>query len=1059
MPRGEPLRLTPMFPRVTAILVVHRGGDHLRRTLAALDAQTRRPDALIAVLTEADADGREQVSAASPTRVVELSQRLSFGEAIRAADGVLDEPASDADALWLLAEDSAPAPDALAALVATLETAKSVAIAGPKLREWDAPDRIAGFGRTMTRLGRGVAIVDDEIDQGQHDGLSDVLGLDPAGILVRHAVWRALGGFDPALPVVDDALDLSVRARLAGHRVAVVPEARVEFAGSGIAGLEAGSRARTIRRRDRATRAAQLHRRLAYAPAAIVPVHWITFLPLALLRSVRLLLVKAPGSIPGEWAAAFTTMFSGSRVPRARSTLKRARTVGWSAIAPLRMQPDELRRRRQHAAEARRARARGRTNELQFLGTGGGWVLLLSLAASVGLLAWLIGAPGIGGGGLLPLSDGLAALWRNAAYGWRDIGTGFVGAADPFAGALAVLGSVTFWAPSFALVLVWLLALPAAAMGAWFAASRLTERGSVRAVAALVWAFAPPFLIALGDGRPGAVLAHVLLGWLAFAAFGASTSWAAAATASLLFAAVIGAAPSLAPALIVAWVIAMAVSGRAWRRLAMLPIPALALALPLVIDQVGRDNPIALLADPGLPVASAVPSTWQLALGFPDGSWGGWDAFFAGVPNVDFRLALSGLILPLVLIAIAAVIAPRIRSAVLALGAALLGFATAVGASHLAVATTGPTEVALWTGAGLSLAWLGLVLAAVVALDAVRRGPALLGFVAFAGVLAAVLPTAVGIAVDRVAIAPAAERTLPAFVGAEADNDSRVTTMRLTPDADGSLRATLERGRGATLDQQSTLADTAEALSAADEQLAEIAGNLASRSGFDPDAAIREFGVSFVLLDAPSDDAERGAVATAERARAALDGNAALVAVGETDFGVLWRFVDAQADAPAAQIPEGAGGWQAVLITVIQLVVLGAVLLLSIPTGAGRERDRRSTVRRSTLAAGPEPEPELVSEAEPSVASEPEAEPTSEPEPEPAAVPGPEPEPEPAAVPGPEPAAVPEPEPKAKARSSRSTPKPKREKQPEPEPVTAEQTESDADGTSAGHEEGGDDDR
>src|SRR5687768_12634183 len=147
MPRGEPLRLTPMFPRVTAILVVHRGGDHLRRTLAALDAQTRRPDALIAVLTEADADGREQVSAASPTRVVELSQRLSFGEAIRAADGVLDEPASDADALWLLAEDSAPAPDALAALVATLETAKSVAIAGPKLREWDAPDRIAGFGR------------------------------------------------------------------------------------------------------------------------------------------------------------------------------------------------------------------------------------------------------------------------------------------------------------------------------------------------------------------------------------------------------------------------------------------------------------------------------------------------------------------------------------------------------------------------------------------------------------------------------------------------------------------------------------------------------------------------------------------------------------------------------------------------------------------------------------------------------------------------------------------------------------------------------------------------
>ena len=86
--------------------------------------------------------------------------------------------------------------------------------------EWDEPERIAGLGRTMTRLGRSVPVVGDELDQGQHDGLSDVLGLDPGAILVRHSVWQALDGFDPALPTVDDGLDLGVRARLAGHRVA-----------------------------------------------------------------------------------------------------------------------------------------------------------------------------------------------------------------------------------------------------------------------------------------------------------------------------------------------------------------------------------------------------------------------------------------------------------------------------------------------------------------------------------------------------------------------------------------------------------------------------------------------------------------------------------------------------------------------------------------------------------------------------------------------------------------------------------------------------------------------
>jgi GT2 family glycosyltransferase len=70
---------------------------------------------------------------------VELQEPLSFGEAVRAGERMLEAPASDADALWLLAEDSAPEPGALDALLATLETAKSVAIAGPKLMDGRNP--------------------------------------------------------------------------------------------------------------------------------------------------------------------------------------------------------------------------------------------------------------------------------------------------------------------------------------------------------------------------------------------------------------------------------------------------------------------------------------------------------------------------------------------------------------------------------------------------------------------------------------------------------------------------------------------------------------------------------------------------------------------------------------------------------------------------------------------------------------------------------------------------------------------------------------------------------
>ena len=819
-----------MSPRVTAVLVVRHGGDRLRQTLDAIREQTRSPHALVVVLTHADAEAREQIASADADQVVGLEEPLSFGEAVRAGERLLPEPASDADALWLLAEDTAPAPDALEVLVATLETARSVAVAGPKLMKWEDAGRIAGFGRTITRFGRGVPVVADELDQGQHDGLSDVLGVDPAAILVRQSVWRALDGFDPALPTVDDGLDLGVRARLACHRVTVVPAAVVRFASGGVAGAGGDGNGSARRRRTRAVRAEALHRRLVYAPAVAVPLHWLSFLPLAIARSVRLLLVKQPGSIPGEFAAAVATMFAGMRVARARRVLRAPRTVGWSAIAPLRMQSDELRRRRQAAVEARRTRARGRVDELQFIGSGGGWVLLATVAASVGLFSWLIGSAGVAGGGLLPLS-GFAELWRNATYGWRDVGTGFVGAADPFSGMLAVLGSLTFWSPSIAMVLLWLAALPSAAVGMWLAASRLTGRGSVRAVAALVYAAAPAFLSALAEGRPGAVLAHLLLAWLAFAVFGAATSWAAAAAASLLFAAVVASAPSLAPALVIGWIVALAVSGRAAVRLAALPVPALALALPLVVEQVGRGMPLALLADPGVPVGAAVPSAWQLALGLPVGGWGGWEEFVRDVMTLDPPVVATLLVVPLVLAALASLFAPRWRRATLALGTALLGYATAVAATLVSVSIAGPDVVQVWAGAGLSLAWLGLVLAVVFALDALLRGAAVVGGVVTLVSVVAVLPALVAIATDAVPLAPAGERTLPAFVVAQAETDPRVTSLVMQPGADGGLGATLEHGTGQSLDDQSTLHQTRTELAHDEVELATIAGNLASRSG------------------------------------------------------------------------------------------------------------------------------------------------------------------------------------------------------------------------------------
>lgn len=933
-----------MFPRVTAVLVVQHGGDRLSATLDALRAQRRPVDALAVVLMRSDEATRALVESAHPDRVVQLESPRSFGEAVGTVEPTLDPSGTGDDALWLLTDDSAPEPGALEALAGALSTARTAGIAVPKLVGWDDPGRILRFGRSVTRSGRSLAVVEDELDQGQHDDLSDVLGGDPAGLLVRHALWRSLDGFDPALPVVDDGLDLGVRARLAGSRVVAVPAARIRFADDGVAGPGSTPGGRAARRRAREARTARLHRRLAWAPALLVPLHWLALLPVAIGRSIRHLLVKTPGTIPGEFRAAIEVMATPGRVLRSRKRASATRSAGWSTIAPLRIRQDEVRARRQQSAEARRQRARGRVEDLQFFATGGGWVLLGALVASAVVFAPLLAAGGIAGGTLLPLSDDVATLWRNAAYGWRDVGGGFTGAADPFAGILAVLGTAAFWNPSWALLALWLGAIPLASLGGWFAAARLTERTSLRVLGGVAWAAAPPLLDSLAAGRPGAVLVHLLLPWLAVLMFAAATSWAAAAAASLVFAAVVACAPTLAPALVLAWIVSLPLSGRAAVRLAGIPIPALALFLPLVVDQVSRGTPLGLLADPGVQRPSPVPDEGQAALGQASATWGRWEDAFGGLVSavVPAPVVIAALLAPLAIAAVAVVASRRWRGGLLALGLAALGYATAVAASGIEVAAAGESAVALWIGASLSLMWFGLVAAAVLALDALPRGAA--PAAAVVGVLAvtAVAPTLVALALGRTAVGPAPERTLPAFVVAEAAADPRVGTLRLEPTADGGIRSTVERGSGATLDVQSTLAATRDRLTPTTEAVASLAGNLVSRSGYDATAAVEELGLSFVLLGPAGDDA--AAVAVERRARVALDANAEVVPVGETDFGTLWRFADAEADAPGAQVPEppAEAGW----IIAGQLVVLGAALLLSIPTGGGREPDRRPPHRR-----------------------------------------------------------------------------------------------------------------
>src|SRR5262249_6748472 len=128
--------------------------------------------------------------------------------------------------LLLCHDDVALDPTALRLLVE--EGYRSNAgILGPKLVSADNPEILLEVGRSIDRFGAPyTGIEPGELDQEQHDGVRDVFYVTTAVMLVRTDLFEERAACEPEPSPGAEALALGGRARLAGARVLVVPDAR-----------------------------------------------------------------------------------------------------------------------------------------------------------------------------------------------------------------------------------------------------------------------------------------------------------------------------------------------------------------------------------------------------------------------------------------------------------------------------------------------------------------------------------------------------------------------------------------------------------------------------------------------------------------------------------------------------------------------------------------------------------------------------------------------------------------------------------------------------------------
>ncbi|MEV6565780.1 glycosyltransferase family 2 protein [Streptomyces kronopolitis] len=929
---------TPEFPRhvVTAVIVSHDGARWLPDALTGLLGQERPVQNVVGADTgSADDSAQLLAEAIGDQRVLHLARRSGFGtavdEAVRTApvltpdelpylrrpsgwdpvsrtwhDEAYEMPelphGEPVQWLWLLHDDCAPEPDALAELLRVADASPSTVIVGPKLRSWYDRRQLLEAGVSIARSGRRWTGLDRrEQDQGQHDQVRPVLSVSTAGMLIRRDVYEELGGFDRRLPLMRDDVDLCWRAQAAGHQVLVAPDAVLRHA-------EAAARerrpidcvGRSVANPHRVDKAGAVYTLLTNTRGRLLPYVLLRLLIGTFLRVVAYLVGKVPGQALDELAGLFGTLLRPGKILAARK--KRGRpAVDASELRPLfpppgatvrataeqvagnlagRAAPDVASAGRHGAVEsgpggddadfleieqfARLKRIARRPAPVLFL-----VLLLVSLVACRGLL----GSGALTGGAMLPAPGSVSDLWSAYLDSWHAVGVGAGGSAPPYLGVVALVSSIFLGSTGFAVTLLLVCSVPLAGLTAYFASRPLVASRLLRAWASIAYAFLPAAAGALAGGRLGTAVLAILLPLMARAGVAASglrlapgtrPSWRATWAYVLLITFTTAFTPVVWPIAVLLGAGLLVLRVLQGSRDQLLPLGLRFLAVLLAPMVVLAPWSLSLLTHPGRFFQEA-------GLGYGAGSASVLDliGLSPGGPKAVGGVLLFGIVLA----ALAATLRDERQLAIRT--------AWAVALAGLLLAALGNGSG--WTGPAMLVYGLALLCAAAIGAEGIRTRMASVGFgwkqpvavlIALASLLAP-LYAAVSWMITGAA-GPLERRNpeqVPAFVAEETGTADRARTLVLdgTP---GHVDYSLVRGSGARLGDADLAAEAGE-----DKRLGGIVAHLVAGSGADQTNQLGGYAVRYVLV---RDGAPR------EMGRV-LDATPGLTRLSQDDGSALWR--------------------------------------------------------------------------------------------------------------------------------------------------------------------------
>ena len=894
--------------RVTAVLVSHNGAVWLPEVVAALTSQTRPIDLITAVDTGSqDASTKLLKSARIPFMSADV--QTGFGEAVSLAVDKLPKPV-DHEWIWLIHDDCAPAPTALAELLAAVDDRPQVVMIGPKLLGWHDRTHLLEAGISIAGNGaRWTGLEPLEYDQGQHDGIYDVLAVSTAGALIRRDVFEELNGLDPSLTLFRDDVDFGWRARAAGHSVMVATSA-VAF----------HAQASATERRVVEVDGAFLHRPLlldrrnaAYVLLAnsswwILPWLVIQILGSAIARAIGYLIAKLPGYAADEILAVGALIIRPGSLIAARKMRRKQRFVSARVIAEF-IPPrwSQIRLASESAIEALRSKLFPEnvqvsapsvldSNEDEDLLTPvntNHWFAIFKRPEVIGFLLIAIisllnsrNRFGALVGGALPISpSGATDLWRTYFESWHQVGMGS-SIATPTWIAITATASLVFLGKVQFLITTFFLVAPVVMM---FTVSkllkRLTNNPWISVPAAFLYAISPVAIAAISTGHIATVLFLVLAPYVALLLRDIEKieefTWRRIAGISLLLAVLYG----FSLMIFVIGFMAGLVSTlsdyekhakeansqfyllRLQKRAALIFIPFL-MNVPYSLEALV--NPSRLLVEPGLLISGGGP--FLTLLGNPGGA--------SALP--------VWLVSPILLVLIVSLFSSTHARRIAEYGVGALVLAVIL--SALSVSTHGNEgSTKVWSGSVIVLVTLAAISAGTVLLDRLRE-TLVLSHVHYRHILSALLlfttfaysVAAIGWSVTKGAdslVQTNRETVMPAFLSVE--KDTKILVLREVGSENAKkIQYQLSRGKDISLGEP----DVAPAQNSA---IAEAARGLIDGSGVSSSSTLSDFGVKYLFVKAPF---KKEIIRT-------IDGLGGFTRTSATSLGVVWKV-----SAPASRL-------------------------------------------------------------------------------------------------------------------------------------------------------------